>query len=662
MAWVLWLVVALVCVAASAQLLSSAGPFNLADQDTLNLTVNGTPASTITLNAKSATCDSIAIGSPSGLNFTGGKVLNVRFGQGADVGPTQVVSFVNGDFVDPANPTITELITKLNSSLVGGHAEVYVSGGNKIRLVDDIYGSNSGVLVSASTANSLLSFPTSQQNPSGTQNCANVSKVTPAELKTKVDAAAISGIVTSVVGSTFKIVTSATGVSATLQAAGTIQPKIGFASGSQTGTNAVSATDTLKIVAKTEGVWADGIQFTVTDNAVDGDLFDLTIPAQTGIDTPEVHSGLSMNKSDSVNYVVTRLLVQSRYVDAIDQNSAKSIPYKNPQTATYTLTGGNDGLSGLTGTDWVGTANSGLGVHAFDNVLDTMDLHAPGLTDRVTIQSIATYADSRKDITFFASFPNPTNAQDCADFVNAQGAYVGQGTMFNTRYLSFYFDRAQEVGFSGSPQYLDPHGHIAAALVFNDTGGGVLATDFGPWFAPAGIKRAKLNALGVEKNVGSPGLSSLASLLEANQINSVRDEGQGVILYDQRTMLRTNSAFKDLNVSRLMIMIRRDVTGLVRTDQWDPADPVTWRATWRRLDPYFQDLGKRRALYSYRLECDQNADSVDKAVVNTAIDIDNGVQRVLIFVKPGRAIREIKVVTTVTSTSVNFDELIGELT
>lgn len=645
--------------AAPAVYTSNAGPFNLLNGDDIHITVDASLAADIVLAGVQAHLDSLTVAGAG--SFAGGKSLNVRFGQGAFQGPLQIISWVDGDFVDPVNPTATELQIAFNARAVGGSA--VVSSG-KLRLVDDIFGTASGVIVTGGSANVILGMSTVQQNGSG--DALNLAQMTAAELKTKIDVPAIVGIVTSVLGSgaTARLVITRTVSGAThgitFAATSSIIPKIGGATVAVAinGTDITTTTPTLIFYGKTEGVWADGLQFAITDNTKVVGTFDVSIPAQATVDTAEVHTQCVMDKT-SPDYVVSRLLSASKVLNAVNQSSAKPAPSNSPQVGTYTLAGGNDGLVGLVAADYLGGSTSRLGVHAFDATSDSIDLMAPGLTDRLTQIQVAQYCEARADMVYYGNFPNPQDISDCIDFVSAQGAYAGQGLHFDTSYMAFHFDQPLEKDFTNVLRAMDGSGHRAGALVFNDTGGGKLITDYGPWFAPAGLKRAKINSQGVAVNIGSVGAAAMKQSLEDAQINSYADFGSGPILWDQRTQLQANSALKDLNVRRLLITVKKSTIEAVRVDEWDPNDPKMWRDVFRRLDPIMDQIKKKRGVYSYVIQCDQNAASVEDAVINNAIDIDAGKFKCLIHLKPTRAAREITLVGVISRTDANFTELLG---
>jgi hypothetical protein len=70
-----------------------------------------------------------------------------------DGGSVQTVTFVVGDFVDPAAGTAAEVCTKINSSTTGCIA---AADTNKVRITSDKVGSSSSIQVTGGTANSVI--------------------------------------------------------------------------------------------------------------------------------------------------------------------------------------------------------------------------------------------------------------------------------------------------------------------------------------------------------------------------------------------------------------------------------------------------------------------------------------------------------------------------
>jgi hypothetical protein len=87
-------------------------------------------------------------------DFTGGKTLKLTI----DGGSEQTISFVNGDFVNPAAATAEEIVTKINASLTGATA----SGTVTVAITTTSLGFNATIVIGAGTANSIIGFTTGQ--------------------------------------------------------------------------------------------------------------------------------------------------------------------------------------------------------------------------------------------------------------------------------------------------------------------------------------------------------------------------------------------------------------------------------------------------------------------------------------------------------------------
>ena len=76
------------------------------------------------------------------------------------------------------------------------------------------------------------------------------------------------------------------------------------------------------------------------------------------------------------------------------------------------------------------------------------------------------------------------------------------------------------------------------------------------------------------------------------------------------------------------------------------------------IDPFMQDLQARRAFYEYLIQCDQDAHTVEEAILNTPEKIDNGEFVCRIFFKPTRTLKYFGIEAVITKTSANFKELL----
>ena len=92
----------------------------------------------------------------------------------------------------------------------------------------------------------------------------------------------------------------------------------------------------------------------------------------------------------------------------------------------------------------------------------------------------------------------------------------------------------------------------------------------------------------------------------------------------------------------------------------EPNDIPTFRALFRAVEPFLDDLIVKRALTSFVWQGDQDVDSIDDVVVNNAADLDNGKYKVRLFLKIVPTMKEITLQIVITPTGTSFDILLED--
>jgi hypothetical protein len=108
-------------------------------------------------NDDAGTAGTVTSGNAHTYDFSGAgdETLTIK----VDGGAVQTVTFVNGDFSNPAAGTATEVCTKINSATTGCIAAP--DGSNKVKITSDKVGSDSSIQVTGGTANTaILQFNT----------------------------------------------------------------------------------------------------------------------------------------------------------------------------------------------------------------------------------------------------------------------------------------------------------------------------------------------------------------------------------------------------------------------------------------------------------------------------------------------------------------------
>lgn len=462
------------------------GPFVLAHGVTLVGQVDGAGSQTATISAVASSRESAA----ETWDFTGGKTLTVSINGGA----TQTITFVDGNFADPANATAEEVAAVINAGISGASASV-TSGGTKVTITTDRKGTGASVNVIGGTANALLAFTTGAL--AGTGNVANVEAVTVSEIKTIVEAAWTngSGVTVSNDGGAVRITSNTTGVSSSILVVGssTADDELGLDNATHTGTDA-GAVDTLQVDGKTDGAYANDIEVKTTA-ATNGDSAHFNLVVLDGGLQVEVWPNLSLDPS-AVDYVETVINDEdtgSNLIAVTDLLAAVDSPDNIPALGTFgPMTGGDDGLTSIGDNDFIGSAvpSAKTGIRALDLVENLSLLAVPDRATAAVHAAMITYADTTREKSIVAILDPPANLAATAVITYVKSTAAIQEL---SEHGIFYWPRvtipnpAKAVfGATVKSVTVPPSGHIAGVYARTDNAPG------GIYQPPAGASRGIL--------------------------------------------------------------------------------------------------------------------------------------------------------------------------
>ena len=173
------------------------------------------------------------------------------------------------------------------------------------------------------------------------------------------------------------------------------------------------------------------------------------------------------------------------------------------------------------------------------------------------------------------------------------------------------------------------------------------------WFAPAGFNRgglsegkAGLPVVGVEQRLTS---EDRDKLYERN-INPIASfPSEGVVIFGQKTLQVTLSALDRINVRRMLIYLKHEVTRIANTILFDPNITVTWDRFRSQTEKLLRNVQSRFGITDFRVILDESTTTPDL--------IDRNILYAKVLVKPARAIEFIAIDFVITRTAQNLDEL-----
>lgn len=611
---------------------SATFPVRLSPGQTLIASVSGGGAQTATFNA------------------AGKRLLGVSGTLAAVTAGHQLVLLVGGVLRAVAFAG-TENTAALHAAAINAIAGVFVdTAGGQVRITTDHKGSASSLSVDASTDADVLAALGLTSGQVGTQvgvsNVADIEAVTEAEYEAIVEAA-VTGVVADEDATHHpRLRTTATGGSASIAVTGgTARTAFGFDTATHSGSASI-AVGTLRLYGSSDGTWAHAVRAVIDNDPRDPDTrFRLRVTDASGrLLEGQEFGGLSMDPEDDA-YVVTALAEGECLLQAEDLGSDATAPDNRPLAGTYTPAGGNDGLSGLVDADYVGDATARSGVHAFDPVLSGFRLVAtPGMTDHDAQQSLTAWAAARKDCRYVGSIPlSVTTAQGAAAFRRRTSPFAS-GTPTDASAMALYCGWHEVKPTARAAFWVPIDGEVFAAMAAGAAGDGV-------WSAPAGPKRARL-ATGVG-GIRRPRVvlseSEMRALQEAG-VNAVfLDPQAGWVIEGQKTLQLAASSLDRLNVCLLTDFVGERLIWGLRSERYEPNDPVLWRELRNRAERFGEALaGKRGTFRSFRVVCDDT--------INTAPVIAAKRTRLHFFFVPVETSEEQVVRLVVTAEGVDLDD------
>jgi len=172
------------------------------------------------------------------------------------------------------------------------------------------------------------------------------------------------------------------------------------------------------------------------------------------------------------------------------------------------------------------------------------------------------------------------------------------------------------------------------------------------WFAPAGFNRGGLSegAAGIPIVGISERLTSRNrdTLYDAN-INPIASfPSTGIVVFGQKTLQARQSALDRINVRRLVIFMKKQISILSTQILFEQNVRATWNRFTGLIHPFLANVKTRFGITDYKLILDETTTTPDL--------IDQNVLYAKIMIKPARAIEFIAIDFVIMSTGASFDD------
>jgi len=539
------------------------GTYDLEPADTLVISTNGGGNETVTFDASAATRATAGAGP-----YVLADGLTLTYSVGGTAKPT--ITFATADFVDITAATALEVANGINKYAQGCRA--YVNAGAGVTMETNQRGTGASIQITGGTANAAGKLEFQAGAATGSGDVANIDAVTPAEVRDRINADT-TGLTATVVGDRVKLETDTAGAtgSVQVQAASTADAIIGFDNALHSGANASLAVNTLKFDAKTPGGWGDGLT-AIVSAASNASSYYFNLKVYQGGILKETWQDLSMSDTDDryVEDLINDVTTGSNYIAVTDLDSANSAPADRPGSATYTLTGGNDGISALADTDYTGSQAGGTGLYAFDTVMDGTVLVVP---DRSSLSAVSTgminYAEDRR---LFAIIDPPANLTASA----AKSDLTSRGLKALSEYGAYYWPRVKvlnpdkTVHGTAETITIPPSGLISG--LYGRVDGSKLG---GVYLPPAGEEVGRLrSAQGLETTEVQK--SAARGLVFPERINPITKNANGVYYVDGARTLKGTGNFPSVSERRGVLYIEKVVEDNLQTYRHRNNDARLW--------------------------------------------------------------------------------------
>ena len=362
--------------------------------------------------------------------------------------------------------------------------------------------------------------------------------------------------------------------------------------------------DTITVSGKWKGTFGNSLSISIADGDTAGTklLTVQRINLDGTVDTVETFDNLTKTGENSYE---ERINDKSDYIVVTDISANSN----QPNNLSKLLTGGNDGASNITPSDYIGTVigNTKTGLLSVNNkeAYDITLLLVPGISEPSVVAAEVALANKIYAMAILEP-PMGLTAQEAKDWHNAEGSFIGTGIALNSEDATLAYPEGNYYDTANSQKVFLPVSTMKACVIINSIG------KYGIDAIPAGTARGLLPIIsGLATDVSDADVKTLMG--NANRINPfVRMSGRGIIAMGDYTTFRKDSAKSKLHVMLIAKKLFRGINSLAKDTLYEyntrDTRSIFANGVIDLLNPHFN----AGSISKYNVVCDEsnNTDSV----------------------------------------------------
>jgi hypothetical protein len=305
---------------------------------------------------------------------------------------------------------------------------------------------------------------------------------------------------------------------------------------------------------------------------------------------------------------------------------------------TYSLTGGVDGFGA---TD--GELETAFGIFSDDQSYDISLVMTGKASPTLASWVISNIGEVRKDCVVFVS---PVNVSDSSVIVGSASSNIDQIVAFRNALPSSTYAFLD----SGYKYQYDKYNDVYRWIPMNGDIAGLCArTDQtnDPWFSPAGLNRGQIkNVVKLATNPSKPQRDTLFQNAVNPVVTFLRD---GTVLFGDKMLTGRASAFDQLNVRRLFIVMEKAIATAAKYQLFEQNNDLTAKLFVNMMNPYLRDIQGRQGIEEFLIDVGPTVNTGQVKATKTFA--------AKIYIRPIGAIRFISLEFIAVRSDVSFTEI-----